>query len=71
MVMAYLKETPPEEFDRVLDEPQYDPLPTVGVRIISLVENGMQNTGQMGYLKAYHRLGGWFPIETGNAQPFR
>jgi len=71
MVMEYLKATPPEEFDRELDEPQYNPRPTVGVRLISLVENGMQNTGQMGYLKGVHRLGGWFPVEVGDAQPFR
>jgi hypothetical protein len=49
------------DLDRELDEPQYTPLPTVGVRLVSVLENAMQNTGQMSYLKGYHRMGGWFP----------
>ena len=27
------------------------------------VENAMTNEGQISYVKAYHRLGGWFPRE--------
>jgi len=51
------------DLDRELDEPQYTPLPTVGVRLVSVLENAMANAGQMSYLKALHRLGGWFPAE--------
>jgi hypothetical protein len=37
------------------------PRPTVEVRLVSVLENAMTNEGQISYLKAYHRLGGWFP----------
>ena len=40
-----------------------DPRPTVAVRLVSVLENAMTNEGQISYLKAYHRLGGWFPRE--------
>jgi len=45
------------------DEPQYDPRPTVAVRLVSVLENAITNEGQISYLKGYHRLGGWFPRE--------
>ena len=51
------------ELARELDEPQYDPRPTVAVRLVSVLENAMTNEGQISYLKAYQRLGGWFPRE--------
>ncbi len=59
----YLQAVTPGELGRELDEPQYTPLPTVAVRVMSLLENAMHNMGQIGYLKAYHRVGGWFPRE--------
>ena len=62
-VRKYLQSLTDEELARELDEPQYQPLPTVAVRIISVLENAMTNQGQISYLKAYHRLGGWFPRE--------
>jgi len=70
-VLAYLDQVTPEELDRELDERQYDPLPTVAVRLISVVENGMHNAGQMGYLKAIHKLGGWFPAEAPDRTLYR
>lgn len=60
---AYLEGLTLEEFNRELNEPQYTPLPTLAVRLMSLVENGFQNLGQIAYLKLYHRIGGWFPVE--------
>jgi hypothetical protein len=36
---------------------------SVAVRLVSVLENAMTNEGQISYLKAYHRLGGWFPRE--------
>ena len=56
---------------RELDEPQYQPLPTVAVRLVSVLENAMINAGQIGYLKGYHRLGGWFPREAKDPTSFR
>ncbi len=60
---AYLESVKPADLDRVLDEPQYQPLPTVSVRIVSLLENSLTNVGQIAYLRAYHKVGGWFPRE--------
>jgi hypothetical protein len=60
---TYLNSVSADELARELDEPQYDPRPTVAVRLVSVLENAMTNEGQISYLKAYHRLGGWFPGE--------
>lgn len=60
---TYLKSLTDEDLTRELDEPKYQPLPTVAVRLVSVLENAMTNQGQISYLKAYHRLGGWFPSE--------
>ncbi len=67
----YLNALTAQELARQLDEPQYQPLPTVAVRLVSVLENAMNNAGQIGYLKAYHRLGGWFPREAKNPASFR
>ena len=58
---GYLETLSPEDLARQLDEPRFQPLPTVAVRLVSVLENAMTNQGQISYLKAYHRLGGWFP----------
>jgi len=55
---TYLESLSADELPRELDEPQYDPRPTVAVRLVSVLENAMTNEGQISYLKAYHRLGG-------------
>jgi hypothetical protein len=68
---AYLKTLTAEDLARQLDEPQYQPLPTVAVRLVSVLENAMTNEGQIGYLKGYHRLGGWFPGEAKDPASFR
>jgi hypothetical protein len=60
---TYLTSLTDEELARQLDEPQYQPRPTVAVRLVGVLENAMTNEGQISYLKAYHRLGGWFPRE--------
>lgn len=67
---TYLESITQEDLDRELNEPQYTPLPTVGVRLVSVLENAMHNAGQIGYLKAYHRLGGWFPAEAKDPASF-
>jgi Protein of unknown function (DUF664) len=60
---AYLETLTADDLARELDEPRFQPLPTVAVRLVSVLENAMTNEGQISYLKAYHRLGGWFPRE--------
>ncbi|MBI2360051.1 MAG: DinB family protein [Deltaproteobacteria bacterium] len=68
---TYLETLTAEDLARQLDEPQYQPLPTVAVRLVSVLENAMTNQGQISYLKAYHRLGGWFPREAKDPTSFR
>jgi hypothetical protein len=67
----YLRTLTADDLARELNEPQYQPLPTVAVRLVSVLENAMTNQGQIAYLKAYHRLGGWFPSEAKDPTSFR
>jgi hypothetical protein len=67
----YLAALSEADLARELNEPQYRPPPTVAVRLLSLLENAMNNQGQIAYLKAYHRLGGWFPSEASDPTSFR
>lgn len=60
---SYLEKLTAADLDQELNEPQFTPLPTLAVRLMSVLENGMQNAGQIAYLKALHRIGGWFPAE--------
>ncbi len=48
---SYLATVKPADMDRELDEPQYDPLPTVGVRLVSVVSDNTQHAGQVAYLR--------------------
>ncbi len=48
---AYLAALTGEELDRVLDEPQYRPLPTVAVRLVSLINHSAHHAGQIDYLR--------------------
>ncbi len=56
---AYLASIKPEDLSRVLDEPQYDPLPTVGVRLVSVVSDNTQHAGQVAYLRGFFEGFGW------------
>ena len=58
---AYLAGVSDADLDRVLDEPRFDPRPTVGVRLVSVVDDNTQHAGQIVYQKACLRNGGWFP----------
>lgn len=71
MTQSFLKSLSAEDFARELDEPRFQPLPTVAVRLVSVLENAMTNAGQIIYLKAYHRLGGYFPREAKDPSAFR
>jgi uncharacterized damage-inducible protein DinB len=50
---AYLATLKPADMDRELNEPQYDPPPTVGVRLVSIVSDNTQHAGQVVYLRGY------------------
>ena len=50
------------DLDRELNEPWFQPLPTVGVRLVSIMSDNLQHAGQVAYLrgllKELGRLGG-------------
>ena len=68
---TYIETLTAKDLARQLDEPKHQPLPTVAVRLVSVLENAMNTQGQISYLKAYHRLGGWFPREAKDPAGFR
>ncbi len=47
---AYLERLDADELDRVIDD-HFDPPVTVGVRLVSVVHDGMQHLGQAAYLR--------------------
>ncbi len=49
----------PVDFDRELHEPQYQPLPTVGVRCVSILSDNLQHAGQVAYLRGLWHGFGW------------
>jgi hypothetical protein len=50
-----------EDFDRALNEPQWQPLPTVGVRLVSVISDNLQHAGQVAYLRGLFQGKGWLP----------
>ncbi len=47
------------DLDRELDEPQHQPLPTVGVRLISVLADNLQHAGQAAYVRGLRQGKGW------------
>jgi hypothetical protein len=56
---AYLKTLDARELDRKLDEPWWDPVPTVGVRLVSVLADCLEHAGQMGYVRGLLEGKGW------------
>jgi len=48
---SYLASLKPSDLDRVLDEPWFKPLPTVGVRIVSILADCHQHAGEASYIR--------------------
>lgn len=48
--LEYLRRVDNEDFDRVIDT-RWDPPVTVGVRLVSVVDDCAQHVGQVGYLR--------------------
>lgn len=53
---SYVAGLAAEDFDRTLNESQWQPLPTVGVRLVSILSDNLQHAGQAAYVKALGRL---------------
>jgi hypothetical protein len=49
------------DLNRVLNEPQYSPLPTLSVRLASVINCNTRHAGQIEYLRGLVKYGGWFP----------
>ncbi len=47
------------DLDRELNEPQYQPLPTVGVRLVSIMADNLQHAGQAAYVRGLRQGRGW------------
>ena len=47
------------DLDRELNEPWYQPLPTVGVRLISVMSDDLQHAGQVAYIRGLLKGKGW------------
>ncbi len=47
------------DLDRKLDEPWFQPLPTVGVRLISVLGDSFQHAGQAAYVRGQLQGRGW------------
>ena len=50
------------DLDRELNEPWYQPLPTVGVRLISVLSDSLQHAGQVAYVRGLLKGKGWLGV---------
>jgi hypothetical protein len=46
----------------VLNEPQYQPLPAVGIRLASVINCNSRHAGQIEYLRGLVKHQGWFSV---------
>ena len=52
--VAFVKGLTPEDLDRVVDE-RWDPPVTLGVRLVSVINDGSQHVGQAAYVRGLLR----------------
>jgi hypothetical protein len=57
--LAYLASLGDEDLGRELNEPQFQPLPTVGVRLVSIVADDLEHVGQLAYVRGLLKGKGW------------
>ncbi len=50
------------DLDRELNEPWFQPLPTVGVRLISIMSDNLLHAGQVAYLRGLFQGKGWSTV---------
>ncbi len=49
----------PDDLDKEINEPQYTPLPTIGVRLASIISDNTQHAGQAMYVRGLIQGLGW------------
>ena len=57
----YLSTVTNADLNRVLNEPQYSPLPTLSIRFASVINRDTRHAGQIEYLRGLVKYGAWFP----------
>ena len=55
----YIRSLLKTDLDRELDEPWFQPLPTVGVRLISILDDSVLHAGQAAYVRGLRHGKGW------------
>jgi hypothetical protein len=58
---AYVNGLAPADFDRQLNEPEWQPPPNVGGRLVSVLSDNLQHAGQAAYLRGLFQGKGWLP----------
>jgi len=56
---AYFNTLSKTDLDRELNEPRFQPLPTVGVRLISIMDDSVLHAGQAAYVRGLRQGRGW------------
>ena len=59
---GYISNLSAEDLDRELDEPQFQPLPTVSVRLVSVLSDNLQHAGQVAYVRGLLKGKGWLGV---------
>ncbi len=59
---SYINNLSDNDLDRELNEPWFQPLPTVGVRLISIMSDCLQHVGQIAYVRGLLKGKGWSRI---------
>ena len=55
----YIESLSENELDRELNEPWFQPLPTVGVRLVSILDDSVLHAGQAAYVRGLRQGKGW------------
>ena len=56
---GYIGRLSPADLDRELSEPWFQPPPTVGVRLVSVLSDDLQHAGQIAYVRGLLKGRGW------------
>lgn len=56
---SYFSTLTKSDLDRELDEPYFQPLPTVGVRLVSIMNDAVMHVGQAAYVRGLRQGKGW------------
>jgi hypothetical protein len=55
----YINSLSEKDLGRELKEPEFQPLPTVGVRLVSILDDSVLHAGQAAYLRGMRQGKGW------------